>query len=102
MATQKITKKDISSILINPRITEKGAIIAGESNVYPFNVRPDATKKDVVEAVKIIYKVTPVKVAMVTIPSKVVRSRKDGKLGKKTGGKKAYVYLKKGDKIEFV
>jgi ribosomal protein L23 len=45
-----------------------------------------------------IYKVNPVKIAVVTINSKSVISRRNGKKGTKGGGKKAYVYLKKGDK----
>ncbi len=102
MALLKNTKKDLSSVLKKPRITEKGAIISGINNVYPFDISLDATKKDIIEAVKMIYKVTPVKVAVLTVPSKTVVSRKNGKKGIKSGGKKAYVYLKKGDKIEFV
>lgn len=98
----KNTKKDLSSVLKKPRITEKGAIISGINNVYPFDISLDATKKDIIEAVKMIYKVTPVKVAVLTVPSKTVVSRRNGKKGIKSGGKKAYVYLKKGDKIEFV
>jgi large subunit ribosomal protein L23 len=102
MALLNTIKKDLSSVLKKPRITEKGAVISGTNNVYPFNVRIDATKKDIKEAVKLIYKVNPVKIAVVTIPAKSVRSRRTGKIGTKSGGKKAYVYLKKGDKIEFV
>jgi large subunit ribosomal protein L23 len=95
-------KKDLNSIIIKPRITEKGAVISGANNIYPFDVRPDATKTEIAQAIKTIYKITPVKIAVVKIPSKTVRSRRDGKMGVKSGGKKAYVYLKKGDKIEFV
>jgi large subunit ribosomal protein L23 len=102
MASLKTTKKDLSSVLKSPRITEKGAVISGLNNVYPFNISVDANKKDVIDAIKLIYKVTPVKVAVVTIRSKTVVSRRNGKKGTKSGGKKAYVYLKKGDKIEFV
>lgn len=95
-------KKDISSIIRKPRITEKGAVIAGTNNVYPFDVRPDATKKEIAAAIKAVYKVTPVKIATISVPAKSVRSRRTGKMGRQSGGKKAYVYLKKGDKIEFV
>jgi len=101
-APVKTSKKDLSAILLTPRITEKGAIISGNSNVYPFNVLPSATKKDIKEAIKMIYKVNPVKIAVVTIKTKTVVSRRNGKKGTKGGGKKAYIYLKKGDKIEFV
>lgn len=98
----KNAKSNLSSVLKNPRITEKGAIISGINNVYPFDIDVRATKKDVAEAIKMIYKVIPVKIAVVTVPSKTVTSRKNGKKGNTSRGKKAYVYLKKGDKIEFV
>ncbi|MFQ5661734.1 MAG: 50S ribosomal protein L23 [Candidatus Paceibacteria bacterium] len=90
-----------SSILIKPRITEKATMTA-ESGVYVFEVNPDATKKQIGDAVKKYYNVTPVKVNTAVIPSKKVSSRLRGHFGIKKGGKKAYVHLKKGDKIEIV
>lgn len=89
-----------SLIIKKPRITEKSGIQAETTGVYTFEVTAEANKKNVAKAVKEIYKVTPVKVNMVTLPAKKVFSR--GKLGVKSGVKKAVVYLKKGDKIEFV
>jgi large subunit ribosomal protein L23 len=90
-------KKDLSSILIRPRITEK-ATIKAESAVYTFQIDPKATKALVTEAFKAKYKITPVKVTTVTIPAKNVFVR--GKRGLKSGYKKAYIYLKPGTKIE--
>jgi len=101
-AAVKASTKDLSSILKKPRITEKGAVISGISNVYPFDISAKATKTDIKEAIKMIYKVTPIKVAVLNIQTKTVVSRRSGKKGTKGGGRKAYVYLKKGDKIEFV
>jgi len=95
-------KKDLNAVILNPRVTEKGAVLAEVQNVYPFDVHKDANKKDVADAIKEIYKVTPVKVRILKIAYKTVRSRRTGQKGVKAGGKKAYVYLKKGDKIEFV
>ncbi len=69
-----------------------------EKNVHVFQIAPDATKKEVMEAIKIYYKVTPVKVNIVKNPAKDVFIR--GKKGTKAGVKKAFVYLKKGDKLE--
>ncbi len=99
--TAKITmpSRSIGEILVGPRITEKAAIVA-EGGVYTFNVSPRATKTDIILAVKSLYKVTPKKVSVVTIRQRNVFVR--GKKGKQSGGKKALVYLKKGDKIEFV
>lgn len=97
--TKKPGVRDLSFVLRRPRITEKATMLAG-SNAYAFEVSVDATKHDIMAAVKEKYNVTPVKVAIVRIPSKQVIIRNTN--GVKRGGKKAYVYLKKGDTIEFV
>lgn len=94
------TSKDLESVLLNARITEKSTISVEKSGAYVFDVAPAASKKDIKEAVAKIFKVTPVKIRIAKIPSKKVYRR--GHVGVKSGGKKAYVFLKKGDKIEFV
>ena len=90
-------RKSVNNVLINPRVTEKATFLK-EENVYVFNVSPKSNKKDIAEAVLTFYKVTPKKIRVVRIPRKKVFVR--GKKGVKSGGKKAYVYLKEGDKIE--
>src|SRR3989344_4468293 len=52
------------------------------------------------KAIEEIYGVTPVRINVITIPAKKVFVR--NRVGMKASGKKAVVYLKKGDKIEFV
>ncbi|MDP3874926.1 MAG: 50S ribosomal protein L23 [bacterium] len=89
-----------NNVLLRPRITEKAALGADKSNVYIFEVSPSATKKSISASVRDAYGVKPEKVRVATIPSKQVFIR--GKRGVKSGGKKAYVYLKKGDKIELI
>ena len=91
--------KNLSNVLIKPHITEK-ATVSSEKSVYVFKIDARATKRDVEEAFKEKYKISPVKVTTVTIPAKNVFVR--GKRGKKSGYKKAYVYLKKGEKIEII
>jgi len=88
------------NVLLRPRVTEKAALSADKSGVYVFEVMSKATKKSIAASVKVVYKVTPVKVRTTHIPPKAVFVR--GKRGMKKGGKKAYVYLKKGDKIELL
>ena len=92
------TGHDVSHVLRHARITEK-ATMHSESGVYTFDIAENATKRDVMQAVRALYKVTPRKVAIVPVPSKMRRSARTGKRGIKRGGKKAYVYLKKGEKI---
>ena len=83
----------------NPRITEK-ASFHSEQNVYTFDVGKSANKTEIKKAIFSIYKVHPVKVNILKVQEKQIFSR--GKKGTKSGGKKALVFLKAGDKIEFI
>ena len=78
------------------RITEKAAIGA-EKGRYTFNVTDNANKNEIKKAIKMIYGVMPERVSMIQIREKNVVRR--GIKGTKKGGKKAVVFLKKGDKI---
>jgi large subunit ribosomal protein L23 len=91
----------MNTIIKNPRITEK-ASFAIEQNAYTFDVSSSANKKEIEKAIFALYKVKPVKVNILAIPVKKVQARGRGGEGAKGGGKKALVYLKKGDKIDFV
>jgi len=91
--------ENLENVIIQPRITEK-ASFRTEGNVYTFEVAKNATKESIKMAVQLIYKVIPQSVNVAQIPSKRKLSR--GKRGVKKGGKKAYVYLKKGDTIELI
>lgn len=106
MATTK-TKKNIEEVvdtkkakthplIKGARITEKAALGA-EIGIYTFNVAPLSTKNEIKKAIKLIYGVHPERVSMTKITAKNVVRR--GIIGTKKGGKKAVVYLKKGDKI---
>ncbi|MEX0934018.1 MAG: 50S ribosomal protein L23 [Candidatus Paceibacterota bacterium] len=86
-------------MLLKPRITEKSSLAAGE-RAYTFQVHPDATKSMVKKAIEEVYKLHPVKVNIIVSKPKKIRVR--GRVGTKSGRKQAIVYLKKGDKIEFV
>jgi len=90
---------DLTHILKHARITEKATLHQG-SGVYTFDVTAAATKRDILRAVQQLYKVRPVKVAVVRVPAKKVRNMKSGRTGIKQGGKKAYVYLKQGESIQ--
>ncbi len=92
------TGHDVSHVLRHARITEKATMHSG-AGVYTFDITENATKRDVIAAVRVLYKVTPLKVAVVTVPSKTRRNMRTGKVGVKRGGRKAYVYLKKGETI---
>jgi large subunit ribosomal protein L23 len=94
-------EKHAVDILKGPRITEKGAYLA-ESGAYVFNVSVDATKHDIAKAVFSVYKVLPRKVTVTRVPRKVVQTRNTNRKGMTRAGKKAYVFLKKGETIDII
>jgi len=95
-------KKNIGSLaLLRPRVTEKAtALSVAKVPSYVFEIPKGYNKNEVKKAVKEVYGVTPSRVNITKTASKKVFIR--GKRGVKSGVIKAVVYLKKGDKIEFV
>jgi ribosomal protein L23 len=85
-------------VLRHARITEK-ATMHSNDNVYVFEVADRSTKRDIVMAIRDIYNVTPRMVRVARIPTKTTRNPRTGVSGIKRGGKKAYVYLNKGETI---
>lgn len=96
-SSKKVVARDV---LLRPHITEKAAQATAQ-NVYTFDITRDADKKDVAAAIQSVYKVKPIKVNVVKTPGKRVRLRTRRGFGQKSMTKKAYVYLKDGDRIEF-
>ncbi len=87
--------------MLSPRITEKGAYLS-EHGAYVFNVAKGVSKKEIANAVQTLYKVIPRKIAVLAVPRKQVNTRNTNRTGSTAKGRKAYVYLKKGDTIELV
>lgn len=85
--------------VIKPRVTEKAGLLS-EKGIYTFDVRTDANIKQISAAIVAAYKVTLVKINIAPVKSKAMFVR--GRRGSTVAGKKAYVFLKKGDKIEFI
>ncbi|OGF30404.1 50S ribosomal protein L23 [Candidatus Falkowbacteria bacterium RIFOXYD2_FULL_35_9] len=84
-------------MLERPLVTEKVTDL-GAFKKYVFAVPTNATKNEVEKAVKSIYGVSPVKVNIVNVKGKMVRSGK--KYGKRKDFRKAIVTLGGEDKIE--
>jgi large subunit ribosomal protein L23 len=89
----------MTTIIKNPRVTEK-ASFAAEQNVYTFDISASANKTEIKKAIFALYKIHPIKVNVLSVPKKNTMSK--GIKGTRGGGRKAFVYLKKGDKIEFI
>lgn len=93
---------DAGCVLVRPRVTEKATALSEKQGrqVCVFEVTPKANSRNVTMAVAALYKVVPVKVAILRIPRK--KSFVKGKVSYGKTGYKAYVYFKKGENIEIV
>ena len=87
-------------VLKTPVITEKSTLLKENLQVLAFNVLRDANKIEIKDAVENIFKV---KVASVRTAIFHGKKKRQGKfVGRRPDWKKAYVTLKKGEKmIEF-
>lgn len=84
--------------MLAPHLTEKSSLLA-ERGQYTFLVARDAEKVAIARAVAERYGVHPVRVAMVHLPGKVVRSGRTS--GVRSSIRKAIVTLRSGEKIPF-
>jgi len=87
-------------IIRAPWFSEK-AMIVTERGVYTFAVSSRATKAEVAAAIKEIYSVEPRAVRIVNLPGKRKMMRTRRGVGTRAARHKAYVYLNKGDTIQF-
>lgn len=99
----KVAKKStnttpLKEVIIGPRVTEKATLAAENQNMFTFEVTNDANKDLVFKSIVAKYGVNPIKVNIVNLPNKKKIFR--GRMGVKSGVKKALVYLKKGDTIK--
>ena len=83
-------------ILIEPVVSEKASALR-EQNKYVFIVRPDATKTQIKEAVKRLFKVDVVNCTTMNVLGKMKRLR--GKPGRTSSYKKAIVRIADGETI---
>ena len=88
-----------ASILLRPIITEK-ATDQEVRGCYIFEVNSKANKTSIKKVIEQIYGVKPLRVNIIRVRGKRVRYGRS--TGKTKAWKKALVFLKKGDKIEFI
>jgi large subunit ribosomal protein L23 len=87
----------IYDVLRRPVITEKGLALKEQDRTLCFEVNNNASKTQIQEAVERIFKVKVQHVRTMTVPGK---ERRRGKYsGYRRDWKKAYVTLRKGEKM---
>ncbi len=87
----------VKTVVKRPWISEKSQRVL-ENNQYVFLVEEHATKNAVKEEIQRKYGVHVVGVNMVQLPWETTRFR--NRVSKKRGKRKAFVFLKKGEKID--
>jgi large subunit ribosomal protein L23 len=89
----------VGDVIEGPLITEKGTLVNEEANQVVFRVRPWANKVEIRSAVERLFKVHVEDVRTVNYLGKVRRVGRN--VGRRPNWKKAYVTLRKGDRIDF-
>lgn len=84
-------------ILLRPHISEKSFLMQGVGQ-YIFEVRPSASKGEVMKAVEDLFGIKPVSVNMTRLAGKLVRFGRSG--GKTKNWKKAVITLPAGKTID--
>ena len=92
--------KNLYDVIRRPLITEKSTNLKELQNTVCFEVHRDATKPEIKKAVETLFST---KVADVRVANVHGKTKRQGRyVGKRPDWKKAYVVLKKGEKmIEF-
>lgn len=97
---KKLAEGIAHEIIRAPWFSEK-ALIVTEKGIYTFVVPKRTTKTEIAGAIKEIYKVEPRKIRIVNLPGKKKALRTKRGVGVRAERRKAYVYLNKGDTIQF-
>ena len=94
-----INKYQLAGVLEAPIISEKSTAAAEKYKQFVFKVQKQATKKQVKNAVELMFGVEVDSVQVLNVKGK---QKKVGRtLGQRSDWKKAYVKLKPGHDIEF-
>lgn len=82
-------------------LTEKATLLAESQNKYVFRVNPAANKKQIKEAIEVLFKKTVVAVNTANYAGKKKRERR-ADFGRRPHWKKAVVTIKAGEKLDLV
>ena len=94
-----MNQERIYQILLAPHVSEKGTLLADTNNQHVFKVASDASRTEVKQAVEELFKVKVDKVRILNVKGKTKRF--GGRLGKRSGMRKAYVTLHADNDIDF-
>ena len=89
-------------IILAPHISEKATYIGEKNNQTIFRVLSDATKKEIKDAIELLWKEQKIEVKNVqTINVKGKRKRVGRFIGRRNDWKKAIISIEKGQELNF-
>ena len=97
--TQSKLKLEPYQVITRPIVTEKGFHLAEHQNIYSFEVNKMAGKKDIKEAVELLFDVKVLEVCVQNRKGKKRRTRKG--IGQQRSWKKAMVKLDAESRINY-
>jgi len=99
-SSKALNQERLMTVLVGPHVSEKSTIVGEKYNQICFKVRRDSTKKEVAQAVEMMFEV---KVDGVQVSNVRGKSKRFGQtMGKRADWKKAYVTLAEGHDIDFL
>ena len=95
--SQALRQERLMTVIRGPHLSEKSHM-AAEKNQVVLKVRTDATKKEVKQAVELLFEVKVDAVQVVNVKGKTKRFQQAQ--GRRSDWKKAYVKLAEGSSLE--
>ncbi len=92
-----LRQERLMTVIQGPHLSEK-AHVAAESNQVVLKVRTDATKREIQQAVELLFEVKVDTVQVVNVKGKSKRFQQTN--GRRANWKKAYVKLAEGSSVE--
>jgi len=98
--SKALNQDRLMTVLVGPHVSEKSSVVSDAHNQVCFKVRRDSTKKEIAQAVELMFEV---KVEGVTVANVRGKTKRFGQTrGKRADWKKAYVTLAEGNDIDFL
>lgn len=96
-----MSQERLVKVLMAPHVSEKSTSAADVDNQFVFKVVKDATKKEIKNAVELLFEVKVDAVNVVNVKGKS-KGRMGAKKGRRNDWKKAYVKLEQGFDIDYM
>jgi large subunit ribosomal protein L23 len=98
--SKTLNKERLMTVLVGPHVSEKATTLAEKNNQICFKVRRDSSKREIAQAVEMMFEV---KVDGVQVANVRGKNKRFGQtMGKRNDWKKAYVTLAEGHDIDFM